>query len=281
MSKEYEDLRNKARSFGFNFDAIIQEAQEQIIKAILPEIQGRIEQTVKANVPTLQEIVELLATRIPTPKVNMDDVVNQVVARIPTGGAVEEARISKQVKDALNADMLATLNEFKMAVAEQLKRIREGNARQIEQMFLQNKGEIIEAINQNLTEQLKNLSPAGTGGTDKVEKFLPMIEKMVGANQNQSEDFLDKLEREMGRYQRLQAIFGGGQPASQPEAMFNIAQKALIEGVKIGSRGKVVSVSDPKAFTGPSTGYLNRPRRSLSLDPIVAKLRGDIYAANH
>jgi hypothetical protein len=80
MSKDYEDLRIKARSFGFNFDAIIQEAQEQIIKAILPEIQGRIEQTVKANVPTLQEIVELLASRIPTPKVNMDDVVNQVVA---------------------------------------------------------------------------------------------------------------------------------------------------------------------------------------------------------
>lgn len=272
MSKDYEDLRNKARSFGFNFDAIIQEAQEQIIKAILPEIQGRIEQTVKANVPTLQEIVELLASRIPTPKVNMDDVVNQVVARIPTGGAVEEARITKQVKDALNADMLATLNEFKMLVAEQIKQIREGNARQIEQMFLQNKGEIIEAINQNLTDQLKNLSPAGAGETDRMEKLLPVIEKMFGANQPQSEDFLDKLEKEMGRYQRLQAIFGGGQPASQPEAMFNIAQKALIEGVKIGSRGKVVSVSDPKAFTGLSTGSLNRPKRSPFVDPIVAKL---------
>jgi hypothetical protein len=207
------------------------------------------------------------------PKVNMDEVVNQVVARIPTGGAVEEARITKQVKDDLQAEMLATLNEFKMAVAEQLKQIREGNSRMIEQIFLQNKNEILQAINQNITEQLKNLSPAGVnGGTGPVDKYLPFLEKMLGANQSQSEDFLDKLEREMGRYQRLQAIFGGGQPANQPEAMFNIAQKALIEGVKIGSRGKVVSVSDPKASTGPSTGSLSRPRKSLSVDPIVAKL---------
>jgi hypothetical protein len=273
MNKDYEDLRNKARSFGLNFDVIIQEAQDQIAKAIMPEIQGRIESAVKTNVPTLQEIVELLAARIPVPKVNIEDVVNQVVTRIPTSGAVEEARIIKQVKDALNADMLATLNEFKMAVAEQLKQIRDGNARMIEQIFAQNKDSIIQAINQNLTEQLKNLSPAGiSGGTGPMDKYLPFLEKMFGGTQAQPEDFLDKMEREMGRYQRLQAIFGGGQPANQPETMFNVAQKALIEGVKIGTRGRTVVVSDPKAFTGPSTGYLNRPKKSPSVDPIVAKL---------
>ncbi len=91
MNRDYEDLRNKAKSFGFNFDAIIQEAQQQILIAILPEIQGRIEQTVKANVPTPQEIVELLATRIPMPKVDIEDVGNQVIAKIPNSGAVEEA----------------------------------------------------------------------------------------------------------------------------------------------------------------------------------------------
>ncbi|OBW62928.1 MAG: hypothetical protein A9183_00700 [Dehalococcoides mccartyi] len=273
MNKDYEDLRNKAKSFGFNFDVIIQEAQEQIIKAILPEIQGRIESAVKANVPTLQEIVELLANRIPMPKVNIEDVVNQVVARIPTSGAVEEARIIKQVKDDLQDEMLATLNEFKLLVADQLKQIREGNARQIEQMFVQNKDVIIQTINQNITDQLKNLSPAGmSGGNGPMDKYLPFLEKMFGANQAQPEDFLDKMEREMGRYQRLQAIFGGGQPANQPETMFNIAQKALIEGVKIGTRGRTVVVSDPKAFTGPSIGFLNRPKKSPSVDPIVAKL---------
>jgi len=99
MNKDYEELRNKAKSFGFNFDAIIQEAQDQILKAIMPEIQGRLESAVKANVPTLQEIVELLGSRIPTPKVNMDDVVNQVISQIPTGGAVEEARIIIERED--------------------------------------------------------------------------------------------------------------------------------------------------------------------------------------
>jgi hypothetical protein len=63
-----------------NLDAVLQEAQEQIVKAIMPEIQSRIDSSVKANVPTIQEIVELLATRIPVPKVNIYDVVNQVVA---------------------------------------------------------------------------------------------------------------------------------------------------------------------------------------------------------
>jgi KaiC/GvpD/RAD55 family RecA-like ATPase len=95
MNKDYEELRNKAKSFGFNFDSIIQEAQEQIIKAILPEIQGRIEAAVKANVPTIQEIVEILSARLSTPKTSIEDIVNQVVARIPTSGVVEEARIIK------------------------------------------------------------------------------------------------------------------------------------------------------------------------------------------
>jgi len=60
-----------------------------------------------------------------------------------------------------------------------------------------------------MTEQLKNLSPAGmNGGKDQMDKYLPFLEKIFGANQGQTEDFLDKLEREMGRYQRLQSIFG-------------------------------------------------------------------------
>jgi hypothetical protein len=146
MNKDYEDLRNKAKGFGMNLDAVLQEAQEQIVKAIMPEIQSRIDSSVKANVPTIQEIVELLATRIPVPKVNIEDVVNQVVARIPTSGAVEEARIIKQVKDDLQGEMLATLNEFKLVVAEQLKQIRDGNVRIIEQMFAQNKDVIIQTI---------------------------------------------------------------------------------------------------------------------------------------
>jgi hypothetical protein len=104
-----------------------------------------------------------------------------------------------------------------------------------------------------------------------MDKYLPFLEKMFGANQAQSEDFLDKLEREMGRYQRLQAIFGGGQ-SPQPETMFNIAQKALIEGVKIGTRGRTVVVSDPKDFTGLSAGSLTMLKKSPSVDPIIAKL---------
>jgi hypothetical protein len=75
MNKDYEELRNKAKAFGFNFDAVIQEAQEQILKAILPEIQGRIEATVKANVPTMQEIVEMLSARLPTPKTSIEDII--------------------------------------------------------------------------------------------------------------------------------------------------------------------------------------------------------------
>lgn len=72
MNKDYEDLRNKAKGFGLNLDAVLQEAQEQIVKAIMPEIQSRIESSVKANVPTIQEIVELLATRIPVLYIGYD-----------------------------------------------------------------------------------------------------------------------------------------------------------------------------------------------------------------
>jgi hypothetical protein len=43
MNKDYEDLRNKAKGFGLNLDAFLQEAQEQIVKAIMPEIQSRID----------------------------------------------------------------------------------------------------------------------------------------------------------------------------------------------------------------------------------------------
>jgi hypothetical protein len=79
-SIKYSYKDSTYRGFGLNLDAVLHEAQEQIVKAIMPEIQSRIESSVKANVPTLQEIVELLAARIPVPKVNIDDVVNQVVA---------------------------------------------------------------------------------------------------------------------------------------------------------------------------------------------------------
>ena len=68
--------------------------------------------------------------------------------------------------------MAVTLNEFKMLVAEQLKQIRESNARLIEQEFVQNKDIILQTINQNMTEQLKNLSPAGMGGSkDQLDKL--------------------------------------------------------------------------------------------------------------
>ena len=295
---EYDDLKKKAKSFGINIGAIEEEIDRRIQAAIDKSYQlleAKFTELFKDNIssklPSLEDVVAAVQSRIPAASVDIESITKEIAARLPNTGAVEEARIAKQVQDAalpvLQKYLVEVMDQFKARVAEELKAIRENNEKLIQQSIVSYKDGITQEVNKRLDAMLHDISEkieSSAGRESKVDKYLPFLEKLVG-NERPPADPFDVAISQAEKYQRLIAIFGGQHQGPDPNVVYNNQSRALIEGMKLiarardinrgpGSAGAGYGTIRPK-FSGPSKGPLTKPAGRISgpnIDPIVAGL---------
>jgi hypothetical protein len=283
---EYEDLKKKAKSFGINIGAIEDEIDRRAQMAVEKShqaMEARFTELITSKLPSLDDIVSAVVSHVPAPSIDIDAVTKEVATRLPNTGSVEEARIAKQVQDALfpliEKYLTDIINKFKLGVAEELKAIRDNNEKLIQQSIVGYKDGITQEVNKHLDVKLKDISEKIESPGDresKVDKYLPFLEKLVG-NERQAVDPFDAAINQAEKFQRLSAIFSG-QGGPDPNVVYNNQSRAMIEGMKLLARARDASVS-PK-YSGPSKGPFGMLGRRTSngieknngIDPIIARL---------
>lgn len=253
---EYEKLAAKAKTFGINMDAVLDEVNHMIQNALIKysesqetKIRLQIKDIAEDILPSEERLAELVASKMPVPDINLEDLVNRVVSKIPNNGAVEEARISKEVRDEVEKSMLATLDKFKTSVAEKLKEIQAQFQVLIQEEIAEYKTDIIKEVNKKIVSHLEEISEkTGSGSESKIDRYLPFIEKLMSGEKPQG-DPIDTLINQAQKWQQLQAIFGG-HAGPDPNVVYNNNTKVFTEALKLMSRAKEIS---PKVLS-PSNG---------------------------